>query len=254
MAELQESLIASVEAADTSGEQTEGARALLACLEEAGVEGDLDVTWVEGHETSFLAVQVKLTEDDATAYHVPNSRGSGSGKALDAVGDQFYRAVEENAPFLYYKGTDMTGTLVSCIDSSGFYLPAPVTDPAAEQVEKQAMAEVSNEWAACAREAGLAGVKDAVVTVDGWETMPEALVPVATDVEAFRQVLRRCAPISPERDLTATQNVNGEGGGEAPIDPRIAVDAPADDPRRQALEQVLVDEVTRLYEQAAADG
>ncbi|MDR1825343.1 MAG: hypothetical protein LBR27_08480 [Bifidobacteriaceae bacterium] len=207
-----------------------------------------------GSDVAYLTVEVLMSEGEATVFALPRSTGGGTQEGTDAVGDALLRVWDEDLPFLYYKGQDLTDTLVGCIESSGFSVPTASIDPAEEELEKQAMAEVSNEWATCAREAGLVDVQDAVVAVDNWDTMPEVVVPVSTDIEVLREVLAQCPPINLERNLMATQDVYGEGGDTQAMDPRIGFDAPADDPKRQALQQVISDEEERLYTLAQGTG
>jgi hypothetical protein len=205
-----------------------------------GVKAKAAPIEITGHRGEYATVAIGGAEDPIE-WNLPGVMG-----VYDPVryGDDF------DDLLLISNGTDLTAEFSACIESSGFYLPDPVVDPREEEVAKQAVAEASNQWAACARDNGLADMLDATVTVDDWETVPSVEVPASVDLQLFEQVLANCPPLDPSRDLAKGNLV--EDGDKPPVDPEITFGAPPDSRQRADLEQALVDRIDQLYQ--AAEG
>ncbi|MDR0626075.1 MAG: hypothetical protein LBG11_02245 [Bifidobacteriaceae bacterium] len=229
-------------------DQAASAAALRDCLAQTGVTIELTEMGVGGYdEVSFQAVWPVFEVKDYV-FSIPGAAG---GAGEDAPENTF-DLLEDDQPHLYYDGIDHSGDLVACIESSGYFMPKPRYDPREEETEKQRIAAASNEWAACARDNGLPGVKDAEVVIDDFDTVPEAMVPGSVTVDELRAVLVKCPPVDPERDLAEPNfhDENDNGEWTTWVDPMIGFDLPADDPKREELDAAVLDFVTALREEA----
>ena len=223
--------------ADTDSSQDQTARDLVDCLAELGVDAEaLPGTGIEGYEGTFTDIMIKGPD---ASWNVPGGLG---------VYDPLVYGVDFKELLLVVNGQDLTDQFATCIDSSGFGLPSAKFDPREEETTKQAMAEASNQWAACARENGLPNLRDAAVTIDNWETKPSIEVPDSTSAELFKQVLGKCSAVNPDRDLSAGNLI--EGNVEQLFDPQITFGGSPDNPRRVALEEALFEHINQVYEAA----
>ncbi|MDR1186282.1 MAG: hypothetical protein LBK95_02300 [Bifidobacteriaceae bacterium] len=226
------------QAGDQVTSQAQSATDLVACLADIGVEAETLSGGVEGLEGSYLYVMIG-GPDDPIEWNVPGGLGS-------------YDPLKYGAGFddvlLVVNGVDRSGELSECVDSTGFYLPDPEFDAREETIVKQAMADASNDWAACAREAGLPMLVDATVETDNWETQPSITVPATTSVELFKDVLGDCPPLHPDRDLTKGNLI--EDGAERLFNPKITFDAPEDSAEYLRLDKALTDHIEAMYKAA----
>jgi hypothetical protein len=128
-----------------------------------------------------------------------------------------------------FDGVDRTAEYVGCLESSAYTEPEIVRDWAAEAERDRKIADVSNEWAACAREHGVLGVKDAVVARD---THPVALLPPSISPAALRQLVEDCPPFDPEIEqgyVDAMNAAENPADVEYPHQPSIGFDVPGYD-------------------------
>ncbi|MDR2348465.1 MAG: hypothetical protein LBD90_07625 [Bifidobacteriaceae bacterium] len=232
--------------AEVNAEQSATAEALAACLREAGFDAVAFPSFIPvGYEEMFSVVEVKSASKEY-AVNIPGSGGGASAGLAPRYSDRY----EADEPFLIEGDTDHTETLLACIDSSGYFMPNARFDPREETVERQAIADSSNLWLACARENGYPELADAIVQADNWTTRTEALLPSDISPDQLNALLEACPPFDPERDLAL--GPNGYQGDWRPQDPQIGFDLPDGDPRRQALLDTLHARVEQFYREAGA--
>jgi hypothetical protein len=216
---------------------------LVVCLEREGIESTIEPWSVAGYKEEFQVVMPEFKSEDY-AYSMPNAWGESSGSLV-------HMEIDEREPLLIDGDEDLTSVLEECMVSSGYSIPEPKFDPGDEETTKQQMAEVSNDWAECAREHGITGTIDAAVTVDNWESSPAATVPAGTDLTLFQDVLNDCSPLNPDRDL-ALGNMTDDGA-EVLVDPQIESGAPPDSKEYADLRDALADHISGAYEQARGE-
>ncbi|MDR1442217.1 MAG: hypothetical protein LBJ02_07520, partial [Bifidobacteriaceae bacterium] len=235
----------------SAGRQLIAAKAMRDCLEEAGLP-------VEFYELDGAGV---VTWDLGKVDLVLFSSPSGGGYALpgqrpgihDVPEGTWQRFEDQSRPGVYsveIDGVDHSDTYNQCVSSTGYEEPAPDrTDPAAEIAQKQALAEVTNDWIKCARQNGFPGLADAEVPrADGFTTSPMALLPLTISEAELRGLIAACPVFNAERAQCALEPPEI---GECEPNPLIGfVDPGAPDaaltPEQQttaeALEAVLWDE------------
>jgi hypothetical protein len=130
-------------------------------------------------------------------------------------------------------------------------MPDPIIDPAEEAALKQPLVDAANSWASCARDNGAVQIKDAVLTLDNFETTPAVTLGSIT-VEEFEALIKVCVPLGPDRDLANPRQLGPDG--LAHTDPRIDFGLPATDPHRLQLQAALDAHIAGLFEQAQPTG
>jgi hypothetical protein len=224
-------------------QQAASAKALVECLANSGIEADdTGRMVVNGYEGDFVVVSPVLHSD---SYLIVDEDGG-----VEATEDYPPDKVDRTRPQLIDGDRDLSDEYVGCLESSGYFIPAGEEDPREEERVKQKSAAAGNLWAACARENGIPNIADVGVVVDGYKTKPEVLVPASVTPAQFEDVLEKCPPFDPDRDLTHGNMY--EADEEAPEDPMIGFELPADDPVRAQLEQVVVNYTNAAYEKAYA--
>jgi hypothetical protein len=133
-------------------------------------------------------------------------------------------------------GVDRTAEVQECIDSTGYFVPRPITDPSEEAVEKQKLADVGNAWAQCLRDNGAPGVKDATVVVDGWETVPVVIVPGSIEVALLEELVTEC-PYYDEAYWSGSPPQDGHEGHAH--EPEANFDIDPSDPKYDELMAVI---------------
>ncbi|MDR1442642.1 MAG: hypothetical protein LBJ02_09725 [Bifidobacteriaceae bacterium] len=218
--------------------QARTAAELVACLDGLGVDARTTPMDITGHAGQYANVAIGSVEDPIE-WNFPGVMGVYD---PSKYGDDFDELL------LVANGVDLTAEFSACIESSGFYLPDPDVDPRDEEVAKLAIAEASNQWAACARKNGLPALPDAVVVVDGWETRPSIEIPASVDLQLFEKVLDACPPLDPNRDLSKGNLV--EEGEEVPVDPEITFAPRADSGELEEMEGAMASRIRELFESA----
>jgi hypothetical protein len=208
-------------------------------LESEGIDSVNEVWTVTGYAGEFRMVTPQ-PKSDRFAVQVPGAMAMSSADFPEDVFD------DPDQPVLIDGEEDLTEVFRGCIESSGYFLPEPEFDVAEEEITKQQIAEVSNEWAKCARDNGIPDVVDAKVTIDNWETQPAVVVPASTNLAVFQAVLDKCPPVNPETDPTIGDAIDG---GTPLFDPAIAFE-PSDDPAAQQLQDALDEWVVSYFEHA----
>ncbi|MDR3107688.1 MAG: hypothetical protein LBU05_05765 [Bifidobacteriaceae bacterium] len=237
---------AAPEDAEVLAKQAASAQAMLKCLQDKAIEGELVAVGVTGWSQEFQSISPIPHSDDA-AFGAASGGGQAGAKTpaevmkkLDA-GDQWV---------LYDNGQDLSAELVACVESAGYFELEPRFDQREEEVEKHKMVLAANEWIECAREKGWPDMVDVKAQIDNWETVPRAMVPGSATVDELKAVLAKYPPFDPERDLAAPNLITE--GEEPPdsTDPLIGFELPEDDPKLAQLNQTLQDHITAAYEAA----
>ncbi|MDR1152204.1 MAG: hypothetical protein LBK72_06985 [Bifidobacteriaceae bacterium] len=177
-----------VKETSASSTQRQGAEALYACLKDAKLPAKLMelennsalIDW-EGKGFDILGT----TPDGG--FSMPGKTGEFDKKVEDAFWE-----THVDTYGLLIDGVDHSETWRSCYESSGYTDPYRAADPTEELKTKQQTAEVTNKWIACARENGMADLKDVTAAADGWKTTPNATIPLSTTVPELRSLLAAC--------------------------------------------------------------
>jgi hypothetical protein len=201
---------------------------------------------VTGWDQEFQSISPILHSDDA-AFGAASGGGQAGAKTPAEVmkrleaGDQW---------FLYDNGQDLSGELVACVESTGYFELEPRFDQREEEVEKHKMVLAANEWIECARANAWPDIVDVKAEIDNWKTVPRAMAPGSATVDELKAVLAKCPPFDPERDWDAPNLI--PEGEEVPdwTDPLIGFELPEGDPRLAQLEQALQDHIVAAYEAA----
>ncbi|MDR1798301.1 MAG: hypothetical protein LBR19_00210 [Bifidobacteriaceae bacterium] len=236
---------------DTSAvSQKARAEAMFSCLRQAGLTVDLED--VPGDQA-----QVTFTGDDMAVACAP-AAGEGEAAECQFSGDLVNkesrndlidlsdlmeqavdRATTTGAAVLMIGEQDHSEVYAACLAESGYIPPTHFIDPTEELRQKQREAEVSAEWAACARANGFPATQDPAPPVaDGWATQPMAVLPHTITTEEFRALLQVCPSFDVEahnaaRDTQEDQDpLDGDvlqAADTMVIDPKIGFDLPGYD-------------------------
>jgi hypothetical protein len=135
-------------------------------------------------------------------------------EAANAVAAAAWAQIGDNqlgvAPsYLVWDGADRTELLLDCLAETGFTPSFPEPDREQESREKIQRAAAGADWARCAREHGFPQINDpAAPVVDGYQTMPDVLIPDTISEEQLRELLTVCPEVSAEqRRLQAEADV-----------------------------------------------
>jgi hypothetical protein len=245
----------------SAAEQLESAEALLACLTDADLPATLTPVDSGGARMSWAEAGFDIT------YAYPGGGGmvsKQSGEVDPNATKQLQEALVDGFG-LVVDGVDHTATFKACYEASGYTDPASDGPTLGEELEqKQALAEVTNPWIACAREHGFASLADVTAVADNWLTYPSARIPFDTPAETLRAVFDAC-PAEPD----PTQSPDPEANFDI-IEASISIDAPAgvaeaaaepdadlSDPDIQHyrdLEDVLAENTRQVYRPGQDDG
>jgi hypothetical protein len=204
--------------------QRQAADHFYSCLVDASVPATIDV-WDNGD--AYVTVN---SEDHDVMMIIPNQGGiMGAGKS----GGEFSEA--DNAIFqehsasdtylLMVDGTDHTDKLEACHEESGYADPGLQADPAQELRDKQQIVEATNQWIACARENGFPRLEDVTAEADGYDTYPQATIPLSTTPEALRALLEACPTFDEER-ATRQQQPDFDWTKDDVPDPSVGIEMP----------------------------
>ncbi|MDR1825662.1 MAG: hypothetical protein LBR27_10130 [Bifidobacteriaceae bacterium] len=139
-------------------------------------------------------------------------------------------------PHLEIDGIDYSKGFATCVVDSAYERPTLQVDPDWELEHETKLAEVSNEWARCARENGFPQIADAAAPkIDNGATEPEVRIPLSMTVEQLRELLKVCKFFDAEQ---AKAEWEAEQRGELvewALLPNLVVDSLGDTPRDQQL-------------------
>ncbi|MDR1294292.1 MAG: hypothetical protein LBK59_04960 [Bifidobacteriaceae bacterium] len=171
-------------------DQRASAEALHACLTDADLPATLSTLGTSGDQAS-----IAWEDGHSVIWRVPDA-GAGypwtatSGEVRAEVQEAFEAAATDYG--LTVDGVDHSGDFERCWVESGYTQPEADADPAEELTQKQAQAEATNEWVACARNHGYPDLADVTAVADGWMTQPVAVLPWDITARALRTLLEAC--------------------------------------------------------------
>jgi hypothetical protein len=130
------------------------------------------------------------------------------------------------SPALLVSGADYTEAYVECRSRTGYKIPERESDPRQEATNKLGMAQATNDWIACARKNGLPGMADVPPPkVDGWLTLPMALLPTDIAESELRALLDKCPAFDLEKQLEWDKAAETDTAIEPLFFPNIGFDA-----------------------------
>ncbi|MDR2382193.1 MAG: hypothetical protein LBE08_13700 [Bifidobacteriaceae bacterium] len=185
-----------------AADQAAAAEAVASCLRQDGISAEVftldggtpHIGLAGGHD--WLARYPNGEEEESL---------SPDGSLIDAEQVKAFYDSGDKPVRLVVDGKDQSESWVRCLEDSGFAGPAPVQDGPAEEIRRrQIQADVTNEWAACARENGLPALEDVMPGAVG-SPFPTLTVPLATSPAILRDVLAIC-PLTDD-DAEAAANV-----------------------------------------------
>jgi hypothetical protein len=218
------------ELAGTGPAGDDAAEALRSCLTDADIPATLD--WVDGK--AVLGWEQAGHDIFANGpggnlgYIRGRSNDYGSERAEAEFADFQAKYVGENASAfaLEVDGVDYSAEFERCADGSGYSDPLATADPAEEMVGRQAMADVTNDWLACARENGYPTWEDiSAGAPDNWFTNPTATIPLDMSPDALRSLLEVCPNFSAEIQ-DGIEDADPDGGGALVVQPSIRIEMP----------------------------
>ena len=159
--------------------------ALVSCLVDAGLparldeglDGGVQLGWDEGHD-------IAVVDTYGGDWWIRDAS-----RDYDEVGSQadhsrFLNAHQPDgaSPYgLEVDGVDYSDVFATCVQNSGYAPVSESKDVRDEQVAKQALAEVTNDWLVCARENGYSDWPDVEAgEADDWLTSPQVSIPLST--------------------------------------------------------------------------
>jgi hypothetical protein len=218
-----------------SAPQKERAELLYTCLTDAGVPMSID---------SYPADQAIVDIDADNAYGVTTDGSVWFGRlglsdetqalvreivGMPEVGvDGLAASRGEVAPErakVVVEGKDVTADFEHCLALSHYTFPEYAVDPAEELARKQAIAEASNEWAACARDNGMPTIADVTATSDENYT-PTVLLPATVTAEQLTLLMDACPTFDKDAEDAYHEAAAQGERVEAPARPSIGFDAP----------------------------
>jgi hypothetical protein len=175
--------------------QRQGADALYGCLTDAGLPATLVVQDDGNALIDWKSEGVDILGNTPEGgFSVPGKSGE-----FDPEVEQAFWDTYGDAYGLVIDGIDHSTTWQSCYESSGYTDPYRAVDPVDELKTKQAIAEVTNTWIACARENGMPQLEDVTAVADGWKTSPNAVIPLSTTVAELRELLTACPNVDEDQ-------------------------------------------------------
>jgi len=155
-----------------------------------------------------------------------------------------------NSFTLVIDDVDYSASFEKCMTDSGYQDPADAHASQYELEQKERLLQVTLRWAECSRSSGVSTADPQRITVDGWETVPTALLPISIDAPQLEHLLDQCPPL-----LSVDESL---GGGEEYAS--IGFDTPGfrgkiddgllDDPELTARLATLLQMIDSLKEQA----
>ena len=173
--------------------QRDGALQFQYCLESVGIQAEV---WEVDRNNATVALMV----DRAVAWNpidgVWTSFEDLDGSDMDSASKRFIEEVassDPHAPRLMVAGVDRSDDYARCFIESGYSAAQFTFDPKDELKKKQLVAQLSNDWAACARAHGYPQISDVAPPVaDGYETQPTVELPVTMTPELLESLLKAC--------------------------------------------------------------
>jgi hypothetical protein len=176
-------------AEDYDAAQADAAYEFVACLTAAEVPAEVienpgsgAIVWPKG--TGWIYT---LSEDFS------QRGGANDGKELTPEEQQAFARAHEGANALVIDGEDLSAAWDECRTSSGYFLYDPPADPAVELLEKQAIVQSTNTWAACARGNGYPDLGDVTAVADNYATWPWLYLPSEMTPQELRELLYSCS-------------------------------------------------------------
>ncbi|MDR1427403.1 MAG: hypothetical protein LBJ08_06565, partial [Bifidobacteriaceae bacterium] len=130
---------------------------------------------------------------------------------------------------------DHTATYQHCFEDSSYTPPNTAADPADDLEWNQKVADVTNEWIACAREHGQPDLEDLTATAN--ESV-QVILPRTTTVAELRALIEACPTFDEEQARAVFDTEGPPPDFEYHPDPAIAIEPP-DDPTEEAHWQEL---------------
>ncbi|MDR1442685.1 MAG: hypothetical protein LBJ02_09945 [Bifidobacteriaceae bacterium] len=201
--------VASLDGAETTpppqtiAEQKDGAMSFLACLKKAGIPAVLTDYGEAGSRVDwdYGKVQVLLHRTETGETH---REVFGADTPAITAAEQDFLQDPRAAWELIIDGVDYSESYSQCRQATSYREPAQVDLDREELAKKAEIARVSNDWAQCAREHGVAEVEDAEVPVaDGWQTTPTVLLPSPMAAAQVERLAEDC-PVSTGEDRSET--------------------------------------------------
>ncbi|MDR1427067.1 MAG: hypothetical protein LBJ08_04845 [Bifidobacteriaceae bacterium] len=203
--------------------------ALVACLKDAeiparvgSVDGNGVLSWEERHD--IYAVNPWGETVEISGLTLGDAQSTSSGEFANFVDSHFADGLYSAG--LKVDGVDFSDDYGRCLDSSGYQPSEREIDVASELAAKQALAEITNDWIACARDNGYSDWPDVEPgKADGWLTSPTALVPLSISTDSLQELLGTCPNFDED---TARRLEVGDGGSESDFlaQPSVAISPP----------------------------
>ncbi|MCL1898004.1 MAG: hypothetical protein FWG16_04200 [Micrococcales bacterium] len=273
------SAVASLDRNPSTGSQAmtqlDSARAMVTCLQEAGVPAEIQ-PWDDNQGSiGFDAAEPYYLSVSAESLEFGMDQRAGGGdyqqsqdkmtKLAAPYLDQTGRGIK---PFLFLGEADYSEAFGQCLEQTGYTAPVPDQDPADELKQKQATAKAGTDWANCARLNGFPEINDPdPPKADNWQTTPSVELPNSITVEELRALLEVCPNFDRAGreawDQAAANPELDPGNLEYPESPMIEV-APPDDAaweddgnpevqRYQALMDLLLEAEAAYWDEHFAD-
>ncbi|MDR0593156.1 MAG: hypothetical protein LBG60_07880 [Bifidobacteriaceae bacterium] len=221
---------------------------LPARLEE--VDGQAQLGWDPGHDVFMVDAfgGASMLRDLSRDYDQANAQA----EYRRFLGE--HRA-EDSSPFgLEVDGADYSDEFANCVEISGYVPPSGVTDTREELVAKQALAEVTNNWLACARDNGYPDWADVkAVKADGWLTSPEAVIPLSMSTDELTRLLAAC-PNFDEETAERLEDPEFNWNSDFVAHPAVSVEPPAPPPDGGQTDPMAQDEYAHYQELVDALG
>jgi hypothetical protein len=203
--------------------QRQGAEAFYACLTDAGLPAQLNP--VDDSDSGDAAVG--WAPDHTVMERIPGEFSGMTGGQGDEVSqadtDAFF-AQGDDTYGLVIDGVDHTEAYQECHEKSGYTQPQYPQDPAEEAKQRQASADATNEWIACARENGYPNLADVQVSSDDPDAWPQATLPLDTTADQLRALLDACPNFDEDQ---ARAMISGEGNADQwTVQPSIGFEQP----------------------------
>jgi hypothetical protein len=254
--------------ASSKSEQRLGAEALYSCLVDAGLPAALYP--VEDGDDSDA--QVGWEGDHLIMARVPDQGIEINGEISMAEQEAFMTQPEDQFG-LTIDGEDRTKDFQRCHEQSGYSPPEWNSDPAQEAKTRQQIAEVTNDWIACARKNGHEGLEDVAAGEAGGERWPEVILPLSTTADELRALLDACPNFDQEQAERMMDPAFASETQEWKPDPALGIEPPnmpppgdqppeatvppaVADPRQEhweELQEILYEKANAFYESQSTD-
>ncbi|MDR2374314.1 MAG: hypothetical protein LBD77_09540 [Bifidobacteriaceae bacterium] len=253
--------------ASGAASQQETARAMVACLQAAGVPAHEESV---GDSAGQAAVGFPPDEHYLLSYGDGQRQAGGyniaepdeEGRRLEEMADKYAgeaaKSQDYDQPFLFIGATDHTEAWAGCLGQTGYTEPVWTEAPNNELQVKRQELDAAVAWLQCARDSGYPDLPDpAPIAADNYATRPMALLPADMTEAELRQLLAACPNFDDAAHLRAQRELVEalESGDELPsqfpgfADPVIGFDAPGfnGDTSDGAMDALSDQDLNRLY-------